>query len=57
MKGTKYGKSPQKTIYIPPDSEDFKTWKDVVDYAEESRQGIGSLLMAAWQHFKISNKV
>jgi hypothetical protein len=53
MKRVRYGKHPQKTIYIPPNSQDDETWQEVVDYATQAGEGIGALLMKAWRKMKI----
>jgi len=49
MKRVKYGKTPQKGIYIAPNTEDEKSWKEVVDHATESGEGIGAILMECWR--------
>jgi hypothetical protein len=52
MKRTKYGKNPNKTIYIAPNTQDEKDWKEVVDIATESGEGIGAILMECWRRVK-----
>lgn len=52
MKRTKYGKNPNKTIYIAPNTQDEKDWKEVVDNATESGEGIGAILMECWRRVK-----
>jgi hypothetical protein len=49
---TKYGKNAQKTIYIAPGTQDEKSWQELIDYAAERREGIGSILMRLWRKFK-----
>jgi hypothetical protein len=51
-KRIRYGGSATKSIYIAPDTEDHKTWEDVIDHAMETGEGAGALLMQAWRNFR-----
>lgn len=57
MKRTKYGKSAQKTIYIPPNTEDHKTWEEIVDYSTNRGEGVGSVLMSAWRKIQKAQNI
>lgn len=50
MKRTKYGKNRQKTIYVPESYD--KIWQHAVDEADKQGEGVGILLLNAWNEKK-----